>query len=114
MPATPRVPDFAEDLAGRIDDAAQMHGLRDALSRLRSDEREVLALCVWSGLDYAAAALALGVPVGTVRSRLSRARKKLRRPAVTAAEGRAERREPRTGCEQLGGGRDHAARLEQE
>src|SRR5258708_22513824 len=40
MPATPPVPDFAEDLAGRIDDAAQMHGLRDALSRLRSDERE--------------------------------------------------------------------------
>ncbi|MBC7271329.1 MAG: sigma-70 region 4 domain-containing protein, partial [Streptomyces sp.] len=40
-------------------------------------EREVLALCVWGGLDYAAAAEALGVPVGTVRSRLSRARAKL-------------------------------------
>ncbi|GCB47009.1 RNA polymerase ECF-subfamily sigma factor [Streptomyces sp. NL15-2K] len=37
----------------------------------------MLALCVWSGLDYRAAAEALGVPVGTVRSRLARARTKL-------------------------------------
>ncbi|HTZ30530.1 MAG TPA: sigma factor-like helix-turn-helix DNA-binding protein, partial [Streptosporangiaceae bacterium] len=37
----------------------------------------ILALCVWSGLGYAEAAEALGIPVGTVRSRLSRARAKL-------------------------------------
>lgn len=42
-------------------------------------EQDVVALCVWSELDYAAAAAALGIPVGTVRSRLSRARRKLRR-----------------------------------
>ncbi|MEU2631255.1 sigma-70 region 4 domain-containing protein, partial [Kitasatospora sp. NPDC007106] len=51
---------------------------RRALAGLRRGEREVFALCVWSGLDYAAAAEALGVPVGTVRSRLSRARTRLR------------------------------------
>ncbi|MFF7736603.1 sigma-70 family RNA polymerase sigma factor [Streptomyces sp. NPDC007984] len=72
-------PDFAEELAGRIDDADRLARVRAALSRLRRPEREVVALCVWSGLDYAAAAQALAVPVGTVRSRLSRARKKLRR-----------------------------------
>ncbi|MFC6680033.1 RNA polymerase sigma factor [Nonomuraea ferruginea] len=33
--------------------------------------------CAWAGLDYAEAAEALGIPIGTVRSRLSRARKKL-------------------------------------
>ncbi|MFJ4471922.1 RNA polymerase sigma factor [Streptomyces sp. NPDC089424] len=69
--------DFADEVAGRIDDAAQLALVRTALARLRRAEREVLALCVWSGLDYQAAAEALGVPVGTVRSRLSRARTKL-------------------------------------
>ncbi|CAG6392285.1 hypothetical protein SCOCK_160067 [Actinacidiphila cocklensis] len=47
------------------------------MEKLRRGEREVFALCVWSGLDYREAASALGVPVGTVRSRLSRARRKL-------------------------------------
>jgi RNA polymerase sigma-70 factor (ECF subfamily) len=46
----------------------------------------VLALCVWSGLNYAEAAEALGVPVGTVRSRLSRARRKLQREPGLASE----------------------------
>jgi RNA polymerase sigma-70 factor, ECF subfamily len=55
-----------------------------ALAALRPAEREVFALCVWSGLDYATAAEALGVPVGTVRSRLSRARTKLRALAERA------------------------------
>ncbi|MFE3830373.1 RNA polymerase sigma factor [Streptomyces sp. NPDC059092] len=69
--------DFADEIAGRLDDSAQLALVRTALSRLRRADREVLALCVWAGLDYAAAAEALGVPVGTVRSRLSRARTKL-------------------------------------
>lgn len=72
------VGDFAEELAGRVDDARRLAEVRRVLGRLRRHEREVLALCVWGGLDYAQAAEALGVPVGTVRSRLSRARKRLR------------------------------------
>jgi RNA polymerase sigma-70 factor (ECF subfamily) len=47
-------------------------------------EQDVLALCVWSGLSYEDAARALGLPVGTVRSRLSRARRRL---SVTRAGG---------------------------
>jgi RNA polymerase sigma-70 factor (ECF subfamily) len=77
LPRDEAVRDFADEVAGRVDDAAQLALVRTALARLRRAEREVLALCVWSGLDYAAAAEALGVPVGTVRSRLSRARAKL-------------------------------------
>ncbi|MDF3143468.1 MULTISPECIES: RNA polymerase sigma factor [unclassified Streptomyces] len=77
LPRDETVRDFADEVADRIDDAAQLAVVRTALARLRRAEREVLALCVWSGLDYRAAADALGVPVGTVRSRLSRARTKL-------------------------------------
>jgi RNA polymerase sigma factor (sigma-70 family) len=72
-------PDFADDLIGRLDDAARLARLQRALASLRRDEFEVIALCVWSGLSYGECAAALGVPVGTVRSRLSRARAKLAR-----------------------------------
>lgn len=78
-------PDFADDLVGRLDDAARLARLHRALSYLRRDEFEVVALCVWSGLGYSETAEALGIPVGTVRSRLSRARAKLAR--LTAAAG---------------------------
>ncbi|GAA2325941.1 RNA polymerase sigma factor [Streptomyces kunmingensis] len=77
LPPEETEPDFAEEIAGRLDDSAQLALVRTALSELRRADREVLALCVWAGLDYAAAAQALGVPVGTVRSRLSRARTRL-------------------------------------
>lgn len=77
LPRDQTVRDFADEVAGRLDNAAQLGVVRTALAKLRRSEREVLALCVWSGLDYRAAAEALGVPVGTVRSRLSRARTKL-------------------------------------
>jgi RNA polymerase sigma-70 factor (ECF subfamily) len=82
LPEPAAAPDFAEELAERIDDAARLAAVRAAFGRLRPAERDVIALCVWSELDYAAAAQALGIPVGTVRSRLSRARTKLRRLAA--------------------------------
>jgi RNA polymerase sigma-70 factor (ECF subfamily) len=66
---------------------------------LRPGEREVIELCVWSELDYATAARALGVPVGTVRSRLSRARRKLQK--LVPAD-----REPVGGREQVLGDRE--------
>ncbi len=78
--------DFADDVASRVDDAELLEHVQVALRPLRRPEREVIALCVWSGLDYASAAQALGVPVGTVRSRLSRARTKL---AAAVGAGRA-------------------------
>jgi RNA polymerase sigma-70 factor (ECF subfamily) len=49
-----------------------------AFQRLPRPDQDVLGLCVWEELTYEQAALALGVPVGTVRSRLSRARARLR------------------------------------
>ena len=77
--AAPRpVEDFAERVAGRLDDARRLRRVREAVGLLRRSEIEVLALCVWEGLDAAQAAQALNVPVSTVRSRLSRARARLR------------------------------------
>ncbi|GGW65271.1 RNA polymerase sigma factor [Streptomyces xantholiticus] len=78
LPAREAVPDFAEELVGRPAATEQLAAAKAALERLRPAEREVFALCVWSGLERAAVAEALEVPVGTVRSRLSRARSRLR------------------------------------
>ncbi|MFE0830275.1 RNA polymerase sigma factor [Streptomyces sp. NPDC058871] len=75
------VPDHAEEVAGRLDDRQQIAATLAQLGALRGPEREVLLLCLCEGLEYAEAARALGIPVGTVRSRLSRARTKLRKLA---------------------------------
>jgi RNA polymerase sigma factor (sigma-70 family) len=50
----------------------------DAVRALRVDERNVLLLHVFAELTYEEIAIALGVPIGTVRSRLSRARAHIR------------------------------------
>ncbi|MFJ2780126.1 MULTISPECIES: RNA polymerase sigma factor [unclassified Kitasatospora] len=78
LPPREVVPDFAAELAGRLADTEQLAATKAALEQLRPAEREVFALCVWEGMDHAAVAEALGKPVGTVRSRLSRARGRLR------------------------------------
>ncbi|MEV0648319.1 RNA polymerase sigma factor [Phytomonospora sp. NPDC050363] len=70
-------PDHADGVATTMYERERLALVRRAMARLRKNEREVLTLCVWSGLGYAEAAQALDVPVGTVRSRLSRARRKL-------------------------------------
>lgn len=103
-------PDFAEEAAGRIDDATRIAALQDALARLRRPDREVLALCVWAGLDYREAAEALGIPVGTVRSRLSRARAKLHRLTdASARRAPQEKREPGRAPDQTRSGPASAA-----
>lgn len=90
------VADFADETAGRIDDARRLSSVHDALRQLSRPDREVIALCVGAGLDYQQAAEALGIPVGTVRSRLSRARARLARYSAGPASGRsAEPRERR-------------------
>jgi RNA polymerase sigma-70 factor (ECF subfamily) len=71
-------PDHADDVSARLDDQREAKELRRALRRLPRHQREVVELCIWAGLDQQAAAIALDVPIGTVKSRLSRARRHLR------------------------------------
>ena len=49
-----------------------------ALASLDPDQRDVLLLYAWADLSYEEIAATLGVPIGTVRSRISRARAHLR------------------------------------
>jgi RNA polymerase sigma-70 factor (ECF subfamily) len=48
-----------------------------ALRTLRQEDQEILTLAAWEGLEYSDIAIALDLPIGTVRSRLSRARARL-------------------------------------
>ena len=63
-------------------DALHLADFRRAFSRLSEPHREVLALVGLEGLDYQRAASILGVEVGTVKSRVFRARENLRRELV--------------------------------
>jgi RNA polymerase sigma factor (sigma-70 family) len=67
-----------DELEGRMDAAAMVGTLAEALGRLRPDERDVLLMHVWQGLSYRDIADALGIAVGTVGSRLTRARATVR------------------------------------
>jgi RNA polymerase sigma factor (sigma-70 family) len=66
-------PAFAADPAERPDPA-----LAAALAALKPGDREPLLLFAWADLDYEQIAEALALPIGTVRSRLNRARQQLR------------------------------------
>ncbi len=70
--------DDSGDIDRRLDALAAGPVLAAALATLRPGEREVLLLYAWSDLGYEEIATALGMPVGTVRSRLSRARSRIR------------------------------------
>jgi RNA polymerase sigma factor (sigma-70 family) len=72
-------PDIGDGVAERIDATAAARRAALAVADLPSEQREVLLLLAWAELDYAGIARALGVPTGTVRSRLHRARRRLRR-----------------------------------
>lgn len=72
-----------EDVAGQLSiapnqqDRVELNSLLRAVNELPCEQREVLLLVSLEGLRYREAAEVLGIPVGTVMSRLSRARKAL-------------------------------------
>jgi RNA polymerase sigma factor (sigma-70 family) len=80
--------DHADAVVAAVDSERRMAELRRAVAGLPRHEREVVELCTWAGLDQQAAAVALGVSVGTVKSRMHRARRRLA-TSLGADRGRA-------------------------
>jgi RNA polymerase sigma factor (sigma-70 family) len=74
----PVSPSEIENVAGRLDAQAAGPRIAAALAALSAGHREVLLLFAWAELSYEEIGVALGLPVGTVRSRLSRARARMR------------------------------------
>lgn len=77
QPAPLHHPDHAETVAARIDSEKHLGAVRRALSELPEHERETIELVYWAQLSIAEAAAVLGVAEGTVKARLSRARRRL-------------------------------------
>jgi RNA polymerase sigma factor (sigma-70 family) len=75
-----------DDVVDRLDSAAQARELISALRALPAPERDVLLLVAWEQLSPADAAAVLGVPQGTARSRLHRARAALRPVLASSRE----------------------------
>jgi RNA polymerase sigma factor (sigma-70 family) len=74
--------DHAERAALDVTAQSVRTPLAGALARLSRADRDVLLLIAWEQLSYDEVARALGIPVGTVRSRLHRARTKVREALV--------------------------------
>ena len=78
---------FEEGAARRIDSSGARARLREAVQQLEDHDRDALLLYAWGELTYPEIAGVLGIPVGTVRSRLNRARRKLREGLEPQSEG---------------------------
>jgi len=61
----------------QLEDASQKQRLQIAIDELPEPYRMVISLIIMSGLSYAETSQTLDLPIGTVMSRISRARKKL-------------------------------------
>jgi len=81
-PGLDDVPERADDEPGppeRAEDASRAVAVHEALGDISDEHRAVLVLHDLQGLDYGEVADVLGVPVGTVKSRIHRARSELAR-----------------------------------
>ncbi len=78
-------------VAGLADDELD-HEVAAALAELGPEQRDVLLLFAWGELSYEEIAVALAIPVGTVRSRMSRARGYLRRRLEMSAQSEEEQK----------------------
>jgi RNA polymerase sigma factor (sigma-70 family) len=78
LPADGPTPGPADRVAAEVGAGALRGILANALADLADGDRDVLLLIAWGDLSYPEVAAALRIPVGTVRSRMHRARRQLR------------------------------------
>jgi RNA polymerase sigma factor (sigma-70 family) len=76
------------DSADRLDAQALRGPLAGALAGLKARDRDALLLFAWAQLSYEEIAAVLDIPLGTVRSRLNRARRQTRAALSTLEENR--------------------------
>ena len=74
----PAAESHADRVANRVSAVTVQRELAAAMAGLSAGERDVLLLIAWADLSYDEVAAALDIPIGTVRSRLNRARRKTR------------------------------------
>jgi RNA polymerase sigma-70 factor (ECF subfamily) len=84
--ADPVTEPFTDAVEDRVHAGARSQALAGAIAALPAAQREVLLLVTWAELTYDEVAEALGVPSGTVRSRMNRIRRKLRDALGDAAD----------------------------
>ncbi|HEU5026246.1 MAG TPA: RNA polymerase sigma factor [Spirillospora sp.] len=77
-PVEAEEPNPHDRVVDRVSADATRPALAEALAVLSQRDRHALLLVVWAGLSYPEAGEALGVPAGTVASRINRARRKIR------------------------------------
>ncbi|MCS3442166.1 RNA polymerase sigma factor [Microbacterium phyllosphaerae] len=78
IPHDGNVPDHADEVGRAMDMLKISEQVRDALRELNSRDSGVVVLCIIHELPTAEAAIVLGIPEGTVKSRLSRVKARLR------------------------------------
>jgi RNA polymerase sigma factor (sigma-70 family) len=75
--------DHAESVTSRVDAEREVRALLETTAGLHEGERDVVILCLMNGISQEEAAKALGIRIGTVKSRLHRARAKLAQMSQT-------------------------------
>lgn len=98
MMIAPTTAEFEDRLVDDNANAQMLRRLESAIRALSPQDAEVLVLYAWQQLSYSDIALAMDIPVGTVRSRLNRVRSVLREPESEIGQ------VPTIHCDQAPGG----------
>jgi RNA polymerase sigma factor (sigma-70 family) len=70
--------EISDEVVSRVDAPGDLALVDEVIGRLQLEDREALLLFAWESLAYDQIAIVQGVPTGTVKSRINRARKQLR------------------------------------